>query len=101
MERSLCVEVEFGGPPGLDAILKLGPVGMEMVSGALRAERGEIFNLKVSGLLEIMVVSDKVWIFLGPQRTTKDWEKQHQRGNEGNTNVVQANLLAKAVFWMK
>jgi hypothetical protein len=97
MERSLGVEVEFGGPPGLGAILKLGPVGMEIVSGALRAECGEIFNLKVPGLLEIMVVSDQVWIFLGPQRTAKDREKQHKRG-EGNTNVVQANLLAKAVF---
>jgi hypothetical protein len=98
MKRSLCVEVKFGGPPGLDAVLKLGPVGMEIVSGALRGERGEIFHLKVSGLLEIVVVSDKVWIFLGPQGATKDREKQHKRGNEANTNVVQANLLGKA-FW--
>jgi hypothetical protein len=95
MKRSLRVEVKLGGPPGLDAILKLGPVGMEIVSGALRAERGELFNLKVSGLLEIMVVSDKVWIFLSLQRATKGRENQHKRGNQGNTNVVQANLLVK------
>ncbi len=95
MKRSLCVEVKFRRPPGIDAILKLGPVGMEIVSGALRAERREIFDLKVSGLLEIMVVSDKVWVFLGLQGARKDRENQHKRGNEGNSNVVQANLLVK------
>jgi len=68
---------------------------MEIVSGALRAERGEIFDLEVAGFLEIVVVGDEVWIFLGLQRATEDREKQDKRGNEGNTNVVQANLLAK------
>jgi hypothetical protein len=68
---------------------------VEIVSGALRAKRREVFDLQVPGLLEIMVVSDEVWIFLGLESGRKSRDNQRQSSDEGNTNVVQANLLVK------
>jgi len=68
---------------------------VEIASGALSTKRREIFDLKVSRLLEIVVVSDEVGIFLGLESARKTREDQRQRGNERNTNAVQANLLAK------
>ena len=94
MKRGLRIKVEFRGPPGIHAVLKLGPVGVEIPSGALHAKRGKIFNLQVSRLLKIVVVCDKVWIVLSGPGPGKGQRSQQQCQHQGQTNVDQANLLA-------
>ena len=74
----LRIEVKFAGPPGLDAIFKLCPVGVEIVSAALRAEGCKIFDFEVPGFLKIVVVGDKVWVVLGPERVRKSQENQRE-----------------------
>ena len=68
MKCCLSVQIEFGGPPGRCSILELSPVGMKVVSSALCAERREVFDFEVSRLLKVVIVGDKVRIFLGRQR---------------------------------
>jgi hypothetical protein len=70
---------------------------MEIVSGALRAEGGKIFDLEIAGFLKVVVVGDKVWVFLCPKRAKKSRENQRNCGNQENTSGVQANLLRKGI----
>ena len=64
VEGGLSVEIELGGPPGGGAVFQFSPVRMEIVSGALGAEGGEVFDLETAGLFEVMVVSDEVRVLL-------------------------------------
>ena len=68
MKGGLGVQIEFGGPPGRGSIFQFGPVGMKVVSSTLGAERREVFDFEVSRLLKVVIVGNKVRIFLGRQR---------------------------------
>src|SRR5215831_1545699 len=59
-KRGLEIEVQLSSPPGGRAVLKLRPVGVKVVAGALGAKSREILNLKIPGLLEIVVISYEV-----------------------------------------
>jgi hypothetical protein len=64
VKRGLAVQVEFRGPPGCCAVFELAPEGMEVIPASLRPKCGEIFDLQVAGLFEIVVISDKVRVLL-------------------------------------
>jgi len=65
VKRGLRVDVEFRGPPGLGAILELHPKSMEVAGGALRTKRGEIFNIQISRLFEVVIIGHDVRTLLG------------------------------------
>src|SRR6266849_331851 len=64
VEGGLAVQVQLRGPPSGRAVLKLGPIGVEIVPTSLGAEGGVILDLKVARLFEIVVISDKVRVLL-------------------------------------
>src|SRR5579859_6522996 len=65
LRSSLPVKVEFRGPPGAGAVLKLS--GSRAIAMALSrlGEGGFGLDFEVSGLLKIMGISDEVGLFLG------------------------------------
>src|SRR5712664_1276079 len=75
VERGLAVQVELRGPPGCRAVFEFAPEGMEVIPASLRAKCGEILDLQVAGLFEIVVISDKVWVLL-----REDWSRSENRG---------------------
>src|SRR5260370_35272080 len=60
VERGLAVQVELRGPPGCRAVFEFAPEGMEVIPASLRRKCGEILDLRVAVLFEIVVISDKV-----------------------------------------
>ena len=64
VEGTLAVEVELSGPPGSGPILEFGPVGNEVSSTALGAERGKIFHLEVARFFEVVIVGDEIGALL-------------------------------------
>src|SRR5260370_20312941 len=60
VEGGLPVQVELCRPPSGRSVLKLGPVGMEVVAASLSAESGEILDLQDAGLFEIVFIGDIV-----------------------------------------
>src|SRR5437016_2406435 len=71
VEGGLAIQVELCGPPGGRPVLKLGPVGMEVVAGPLGANSGEILDLKVARLLQIVIIDNKIRVFLGKGKGSK------------------------------
>jgi len=65
----LAVEVKLGGPPGGRPIFEFEPEGMKIIAAALGAESGEIFDLEIARLLEIVIISDDVRALLRGQRS--------------------------------
>src|ERR1700687_3862783 len=80
VKSGLAFEVKFRGPPGRGAIFKLRPECMKVVATALGAEGGKALNLKISRLLQIMIIRDDVGSLLAPNR----WSHQGESDKEGN-----------------
>src|SRR5260370_26008464 len=89
VKGGLAIEIELGGPPGGGAVFELGPEGVGGVSGALGAERGEVFDLKIARLLEVMVVSNDVGTFLGVERGREEQQKTKQQEVENSRPKVR------------
>ena len=68
LKVALAVEIELGGPPGGRAVFELGPVGVEIIAAALRAEGGEVFDLEAAGFFEVVIVGDDVGALLRVSR---------------------------------
>jgi hypothetical protein len=60
----------------------------------LGSKRREIFDLKVSRFLEVVVISDKIGIFLRSQRLKQNTGKAKKSNEEQQTKPGQADLLA-------
>jgi hypothetical protein len=56
----LALKIELGSPPGRGAVFELRPEGMEVVAGALGAECGEILDLEIARLFEVVIISNDV-----------------------------------------
>ena len=61
----LAVEIEFGGPPGADAVFELEGGGAVSGAAAGLGEGGFGFQVEVARLLEIVGIGDKVRLLLG------------------------------------
>src|SRR5439155_15911821 len=74
------LEIEFRGPPSLDAVFQLEPRGgIGRVSGFRKARRRGGGNFQVAGLFEVVVVSDEVRSFLvGGRGRGKNKDANHQ-----------------------
>src|SRR5467141_4177583 len=79
VESSLAVQVELRGPPGGCAIFKLGPERVKAVADSLGAIGGEILDLEVAGLFEIVIIGDKVRALLGKGRRGKE-KREYGKG---------------------
>jgi len=64
VKSALPVQVQFGGPPRLDAIFEFHPRSDEIVAEPLRAEGGEILNLEIARLFQMVIVGHDVRTFL-------------------------------------
>jgi hypothetical protein len=56
MEGRLAVQIKLRRPPRRGAILEFDPIGMKIIAGVLRPEGRKVFDLKVSGLFEVVIV---------------------------------------------
>src|SRR5260370_33769151 len=65
VEGGLPVQVELRGPPGGHSVLKLSPVGVEVVAAALGTQSGEILDLEAAGFCQIVIISDASGDLLG------------------------------------
>jgi hypothetical protein len=72
VKSGLAVQVELRGPPGGRAVFKLGPEGVEVVAASLGAKCGEILDLEVARLFEIVIIGNKVRVLLGKGRRRKE-----------------------------
>src|SRR6266699_7241092 len=72
VEGGLPVQVELRRPPGGRSVLKLGPVGMEVVAASLGTQSGEILDLEVAGLFEIVIISDEIRVLLREDRRRRE-----------------------------
>src|SRR5260370_17199369 len=59
-EGGLPVQIELRGPPARGAVVELRPESVEGMARALRAKRGDVFDLQVSLLLKIVIVGEDV-----------------------------------------
>jgi hypothetical protein len=64
VEGGLAVKIELVSPPSGCAVFELGPEGVEVVPGALRAKGGEILDFKVASFLDIVIICDEVGVVL-------------------------------------
>src|SRR5256886_17224472 len=71
VKGGLTVQVKLCGPPGGRPVFKLGPVGVEAVTAPLGANSGEILDLKVAGLFQIVIVGHKIRAFLSNGRGSR------------------------------
>src|SRR5580765_1997688 len=94
VKGGLRIQIKLRGPPGRRAVLEFHPVGVEVVSRALGSKRREIFDLKVSRFLEVVVISHKIGIFLRSQRLNQNAGKAKKSSEKQQTKPGQADLLA-------
>src|SRR5260370_19556294 len=102
VECGLAVQVQLSRPPCGCAVIKLGPVGMEVVAASLGAHGGEILDLEVAGFFEIVVVGDKVRILLsqGSQRR-ENREYGEEKGAYQNEPVKRGQGISLQVICNK
>jgi len=72
----LAVEIDFGGPPSLHAILELESSRDESISVLGSAGDALSFDFEVAGLLQFMGVGDEI-VFLGVE-----WETERKRQSQ-------------------
>src|SRR6267378_6396109 len=65
-KSGLGIQIKLGGPPGRSAVLQLGPESMEIITAMLGPERRKVFDLKIAGLFQIVIVGNKIGAFLAP-----------------------------------
>src|SRR6266403_3464161 len=75
VEIGLAVEIKLRGPPRSSSIFELHPKSMEVVAAALRAKRGEVFDLEAARLLHVVIVGNNVRILLSPGGKGKKHKK--------------------------
>src|SRR5882724_897166 len=75
-KSGLAIQVKFGGPPSRSAVLQFSPEGMEIIAAMLGPESRKVFDLKVAGLFQIVIVGNKIGAFLAPCR---ERGKQHNQ----------------------
>src|SRR5579884_1669395 len=75
---ALALEIKLGGPPGLCAVLEFEPIGIEVSCIALCSERGEIFDLKISWLFQIVIVGHDIRSFLRRREERRDDEHRSE-----------------------
>src|SRR5256714_11729326 len=96
MESSLAVQVELRGPPSGCAVFKFGPVGVEIVTSSLGAEGGEILDLQVAGLFEIVVIGDKVRVLLS-QGSGQVENQKHGNGETAKQSAPRDHRVSLPV----
>ena len=72
----LAVEIEFGGPPGADAVFELEGGGAIVSAATGLGEGGFGFQVEVARLLEIVGIGNKVRLLLGMGAEGKSHERQ-------------------------
>src|SRR5712671_1394041 len=65
-KSGLAIQIKLGGPPGRGAVFQLGPEGMKVIAAMLGPESRKVFDLKVAGLFQIVIVGNKIGAFLAP-----------------------------------
>src|SRR5713101_4072948 len=78
MKRGLAIKVQLRSPPGGSPVFKLGPVSVEVISISLRSKCGEVLDLEVARLFEIVVIGDKVRVLLGESRGWRAYGQQRK-----------------------
>jgi hypothetical protein len=99
VKGGLGVEINLGCPPGRGAIFEFGPEGVEVVAGALRAEGGEILDLEITGLFEVMIVGDDLGalLSLGSQRTASSERQEQEKKAEAKAKDGQAGVPLQVI----
>src|SRR5712672_3699523 len=65
-KSGLAIQVKFGGPPSRSAVFQLGPESMKVIAAMLGPESRKVFDLKIAGLFQIVIVGNKIGAFLAP-----------------------------------
>src|SRR5712671_141384 len=65
-KSSLAIQIKLGGPPSCSSVLKFSPEGMEIITAMLGPESRKVFDLKIAGLFQIVIVGNKIGAFLAP-----------------------------------
>src|SRR5260370_30769911 len=82
-ERGLAVKVELRSPPARSPVVELCPEGVEVMAGALRSQRGDVRELEVASLLEIVIVGEEVGTLLGDGTRANSGRPQEEERAEG------------------
>src|SRR5260370_26699258 len=91
VKRGLAIQIELRRPPSCCAVFELAPESVEVIRASLRPKCGEILDLQVAGLFEIMVISDKVRVLLregrgwteNPEYPKEEKKDQCEPANQG------------------
>src|SRR5260370_5658662 len=89
VKRGLAIQIELRRPPSCCAVFELAPESVEVIRASLRPKCGEILDLQVAGLFDIMVISDKASVLLlqgrgwseNPEYTNEDKKHQFEPAN--------------------
>src|SRR5260370_3221893 len=96
VEGGLAVQVQRRGPPGGHSVLKLSPVGVEVVAASLGTQSGEILDLEVAGFFQIVIISDEIRVLLGEdrrQRENQEYGKEEKAKQNDPTKRDHGNSL--------
>src|SRR5260370_5738543 len=63
-KSGLAIQIKLGGPPSRSAVLQFSPESMKVIAAMLVPESRKVFDLKVAGLFQIVIVGNKIGAFL-------------------------------------
>src|SRR5882762_6079171 len=65
-KSGLAIQIKLGCPPSRSAVLQFSPESMKVIAAMLGPESRKVFDLKIAGLFQIVIVGNKIGAFLTP-----------------------------------
>jgi hypothetical protein len=112
-KSGLAIQVKFGGPPSRSAVLQFSPERMKVIAAMLGPESRKVFDLKVAGLFQIVIVGNKIGAFLascggsgkqpnqGKCKSKKKRAASDQGKNPFANELQQRNKTNLVLYWLQ